>query len=350
MTDALEPATEKSMQEVANDVEAALYPQSEPEPEGEKVVVEDEAILPETDDTDSADDEGLEDELENIAEEEELSLADYLGIDDEKLSQDESGNWQFNAIIDGEEKQVLLKDLTKSYQIQGHVNNKSIALENERKEFKVEQTRLTGEMTERITGLDNMLGFLEQEVVSEYQGIDWDRLRTENPSEWTALRQEFAEKAQRLQEAKSLVGEESKRLTDENNLKQQNLFSEHLKSQNEKMLIANPTWTDEAVLMKDMGVLKTFVKDAYGFTDEDTQLVTDHRLIGLIQDAQKYRAGKSVAKTKREKVVPKFQKSRATQANKNQLAKARTVKARKAAIKKSGGSIDSIAQALIDRM
>ena len=352
MNDVIETATEKSMQDVANDIEAKLYPSSEGElnEAKEEEVVEDEAILPETNDTDSDDDEGSEDELENIAEEEELTLADYLGIDEDKLIQDDEGNWAFNAKIDGEEKQVSLKELTKSFQLQGHVNNKSIALENERKEFQEQQTNIAAELKQRVEGMDSMMNFMEQEIVSEFNGINWDQLRVDNPNEWAALRQEYSEKAQRLQEAKNLSGQEAQRLSQEANNAQQAVWQSHLQAERESMLIANPTWVDNDLLVKDMDVLKEFAKTTYGFEDKDSAFVTDHRLIGLIQDARKYREGTVAAASKKDKVVPKFQKSKTTQAKSSQLAKARGIKAKRAAVKTSGGSIDSVANLLIDRM
>ena len=347
----IETATDdSSMQDIAARVEQELYGSNEPEANEGEVVVEDEETLPEANDTDSDDDEGLKEELEDTTEEEELTLADYLGVDDEKLIQNEDGSWAFNAIIDGEEKQVSLKDLTKSYQIQGHVNNKSIALENERKEFQEQQNQVAAGLKERVEGMDSMMKFMEQEIVSEFNGIDWDQLKAQDPGQWAALRQEYSEKAQRLQEAKNLSGQEAQRLNQEAGNAQQAAWQSHLSSEREKMLVENPAWVDNEVLVKDMGVLKEFAKTTYGFEDQDASFVTDHRLIGLIQDARRYREGTAKAESKKDKVVPKFQKSKATQAKSNQLAKARGIKAKKAAVKKSGGSVESVANMLIDRM
>ena len=346
----IETATERSMQDISSDLEARLFGTGEEEPkeiEGE-VVVNDEETLPEADDTDSDDDDGSTD-LETIADEDDLSLAEYLGIPDDKLIVAEDGSLMYNAIVDGEEKPVALTELTKSFQLQGHVNNKSMALETERKEFQEQKLKVANELKERVQGMDSMANFLEQEVVKEYQSIDWDRLRVESPSEWAALRQEYAERAQKIQEVKSIASQESKRIADEGNLEQQRLMGEHLNLEREKMVMANPTWVDQAVLISDMSVLKDFVQSEYGFSDEDTKLVTDHRLIGLIQDAHKYRAGSKVAEGKKAKTVPKFQKSNAAKNRSGQLTKARGIKAKRAAVKKTGSTQD-VANLLVDRM
>lgn len=347
-----ETATEQSMQDITNSIEEKLFPSSNEEPdevEGE-VVLEDEATLPEGDDTDSDENEGSEDKLDDIAEEEELTLADYLGIDDEKLTQSEEGAWMFKAVIDGEEKDVPLSELAKSFQLQGHVNNKSISLEQERKEFQEQQLKVSDDLKQRTEGLETMAKVLEQEIISEYQGIDWDTLRSTDPVQWTALRQEFAERAQRVQHSQQLILEEAKRANDEAFKHQEAAMQQHVEAERSSMLEKNPTWNDGEVFKKDMGELRTFVQSTYGFSDDDTKLVTDHRLVQLIQDAHKYHNGTKQAAVKKEKVVPKFQKSGATKQKASQLAKARAVKARKHAVKKSGGSTDAVANLLIDRM
>ena len=53
---------------------------------------------------------------------------------------------------------------------------------------------------------------VEEQLVSEFNGIDWDRLRAENPSEWSAMRQEYAERAQKIQQIQSQVGSQQKEL------------------------------------------------------------------------------------------------------------------------------------------
>lgn len=346
-----EPATEQSAQDVESRIEAALFGGDEPEVIEGDVVVEGEATLPEADDTDPDSDDGSEDLEETMeATEEDLSLAEYLGIPDDRLVVGEDGSLMYNAIVDGEEKPVALTDLTKSYQLQGHVNNKSMALEAERKEFKEQQASIAAQLKERVEGMDTMTNFLETELMSEFNGINWDQLRMEAPSEWAALRQEYAEKAQKVMELKNISTQEKQRLMQEQQATNQAAMQEHLRVERERMIQANPTWVDTEVLASDMNVLKDFVKSTYGFNDEDTKLVTDHRLIGLIQDAHKFRAGTVSAESKKAKIVPKFQKSGASRKQQSHLVKARGIKAKRAAVKSSNGSIDSVAKLLEDRM
>ena len=144
-------ATDNSAQGISSRVEDALFGEdntAELNENHDDVASDDEEILPGDDDTDSEDDDGS-DGLEGELTEEELTLAGYLGIDEERLIVDEEGNISFNALVDGESKAVPLSELAKSFQLQGHVNNKSIALENERKEFE-EQRNTVAHSDEKL--------------------------------------------------------------------------------------------------------------------------------------------------------------------------------------------------------
>jgi len=345
-------ATVSTAQDVTSRIEQAIYsePESvEPEEKIEEVVSEDDLTdLPEDDDTDSIDDEGSED-LEAIAQEEDLSLADYLGVDEDKIKVSEDGTVSYLATVDGEAQEVSLKELAKSFQLQGHVNNKSIAIENDRKQFEEQRNVALGELKTRVEGLDALGKVLEQQLVQEYDSIDWDRLRAENPSEWSAMRQEFSERAQKVQQSQQLIIEEGQRAVTEEQGKIQTLHANHMQQEFQKMVEGNPTWTDEKVRDADLLDMRNFVSEAYGFTDQDLQAVTDHRLVKLIQDAKAFRQGSKSAESKKQKIVPKFQKPGASKDRSAQTAKARGVKAKRDAVRKTG-HINDVASLIEDRM
>ena len=344
-----ETATAPAAQDITSRIEQALYPQ-EPAAIDETKVSKGGEDLPEDNDLESEEDEGSTDELETIADDEELSLAAYLGVDDDRITISEDGQYLFNAIIDGETKQVPLKELTASFQLMGHVNNKSMALENERKEFAQVQAQVAAELTKRVEGATQLAMLAEKELVNEYESIDWQALRHQDPANWTALRQEYAERAQKIQQVKELVGQESQRLQQETAERFRMDAEKYFATQMKAMIEDNPTWADEKVRQEKVGEMKTFLKN-YGFTDEDAMGINDHRLVRLIKDAQAFKAGLKAAEEKRVdgKKLPKFQKPGSSKLQSASLAKARQVKAQKGQLKKTG-NVNDLAAALVDRM
>ena len=116
------------------------------------------------------------------------------------------------------------------------------------------------------------------------------------------------------------------------------------------MLDDNPTWADDVVREADQAELKTFLTSTYGFSSEDMASVSDHRLMRVLQDAKKYREGAKAVLNKKQKRVPKFRKPGASQKQTAALAKARSVKANRAAVSKGGGKTSDIANLILDRM
>jgi hypothetical protein len=347
-------ATAQSAQDVTSRIEQALYPETaqkaEPVVADDEEVVEDADELPDTDDSKSEEDEGSEDEPGDEFTDEELSLAAYLGVDEDRLIVGEDGQVMLNAIIDGETKAVPLKELAASYQLQGHVNNKSMALENERKEFEATRTNVVQGLQQRVEGVTKLASAIEDELIGDYKRIDWDALRASDPSEWSALRQEYAERARKIEEVKNLAIEESKRIQTEIQQKQMEAMQNHIAEQRAKMIEKNPEWADVNKRKEALVQIKSFLSSTYGYSESDAENISDARLVELVKDAMAYRQGKKAVETKKVKVVPKFQKPGASRIKSAQLAKARDIKAKKAAVRKSGGSIDSVANALLDRM
>lgn len=349
----IETATgEKPMQDIATILEARLFGSKEIEPEddADDEVSNDEETLPEDDDPDSEDDEGS-DELVDADEDDDegQTLAAYLGVPEERIKHGKDGKVTLEAVIDGKKKDVILKDLVSSYQLQGHVNNKSISLENERKQFSEQQKSVATELLQRADKLEAMSKILEKQLVQEYHSIDWDRLRRENPSEWSAMRQEYAEQAQKIQVAQEEILAEKQNLSNESVRKQQEAMSAYAKEQMDKVIADNPSWADESVRRGDLANIRSFLVDTYGFSTDDMLQVTDYRLINIIKDAQKFKNGYKKVEEKKQKVVPKFKKPGVTKANAEQLGKAREIKDKRAKVKMSGKTAD-VASLILSRM
>ncbi len=341
-------ATEKSMQEVTDSIEAKLFGTSAGEPiaTDDDEVTDDANELPDSDDSDSEESDGSEEVVDD--QDYEKSLADYLGVDEDRIIVNDDGVF-LNAIIDGETKQVPLKELAMSYQLQGHVNNKSMALENERKEFEASRNEMLQIFQQKIEGLSGLSKVIERELVAEYDRIDWDRLRVENPAEWTALRTEYAQKAQEIQRVQQLIHEENLRVQAERAQIQEQMMQQHIYNEYQKVIAMNPEWADQTKLAEAQVGMRDFLKSTYAFTDDDMKHVTDHRLIKLILDAKAYREGIKGVDEKREKQVPKFSKPGLAKGNAQSLEKARSVKAKRAAVKKTG-HVNDVANLLLDRM
>lgn len=274
----------------------------------------------ESDDSDGAEqseDDG-EAEAEASAEGESESAGDgdvtwenVLGVSEEKLSFDEDGNVKgVNIKVNGEASVIPVNDLIAGYQQNKAITIKGQTLAEERKDFEKQREEVAQAYQSKLQDVTAIGEHLEQRLVSEFESVDWNKLRAENPAEYAAARQDYAGRAQELKQIRQAVMVANQEALQEAENVQKQELTQYVSKQYEKMVENNPSWSDEKVFTKDMGALREFCSTEYGFTDTDFALARDARLIELIKDARNYHEGVKLAKEKiGKKQVPKFQKS-----------------------------------------
>ena len=270
------------------------------------------------DDSDVSDENDAEDDTEEDEETTLEAVADddvtwetTLGVTDGDLSFDEEGNLVgFNTKVNGESETIDAKTLLAGYQTNKAITQKSQALGEERKAFEGQKKQTEQVYASKLESVDALSQYFEKQLISEYDGVDWDRLRNENPAEYAAAKSDFSEKAGELERIKNAISADKEALNKTQSDNQNASNQEYFKSQFDLMISNNPEWKDDSVRKVAKAAYQTFVTDKYGFTDQEFDTVFDARLIELIKDAKKYHEGKAVAAKKMTKPVPKFQKSR----------------------------------------
>jgi hypothetical protein len=356
----IETATNKT-QDITSRIEAALdgeHQVDESDAHDDQVVPDDANELPEGDDTYDQEEEGSEDKADDEDESDESddsdkTLADYLGVEDDRIIVNDKGEVHFKAIIDGESKSVPLSELAKSYQLQGHVNNQSIALANERKSFETGSNLVKQELVEQLQANQQMAQLIESELIGEFNGINWDELRSEDPTKWSLMRQDFADKAHKIQTLKSKLDESGRSMYEQQQKISSDAQSQYINEQRAKMIEENPTWGDPEVFKTEMTGIRDFLNSNYGFTSNELDQVSDYRLIKLSKDIKELSMQKKASSTvvkKKVAKIPKFQKPGSGKNSAHSTSKARAVKAKRSAVTKSGGDVASVANFILDRM
>ena len=241
--------------------------------------------------------------------EEELTWSKALGVDDQQLALDEEGNLKgINVKVDGESSTVNLKELIAGYQLNRHVTQKSQALAEEKREFEQVRTGASKALFEKLQQADQLVEHLTTGLMSEFEAIDWQRLRTENPGEYAARVTEFQNRKARLDQIKGAITEEGGQLTEQQMAERQEQYKAYLQTQYEKVVSNNPQWADAEKLRSDMITMGNFAGSTYGITSKEFSMLNDARHIEILKDAMAYRMGKTVAEKKIQN-VPKVQKA-----------------------------------------
>lgn len=262
----------------------------------------------EADTDDSADDyeeivEELEEETEEVHEELEEEL--FYEIDGEEVSLEQLKEWKNNGLM------------------QSDYTRKTQALADERKTLEAMKAKIQemeSAYNDKISEIDALIG-------NEEAAIDWDELAEHDPSEYLRKQREIQAKKSKAKDAAQL---------------KQQRKQERLTSESQKLLDANPTWSDPEVQKKEYGLAMKGL-NAHGFKDEDLLKddLINHQLYIMANKAAKYdelQANKATAK-KRVAKAPKTVRAVKGKA-KGRPTEMEDAKAR---LKKSGSKQDALA-------
>lgn len=220
---------------------------------------------------------------ENQEEVDYADLDDYLtktGIEPESFR-----SLPVKVKIDGEEKLVPLSDVLKSYQLEGHVNNKSIELSNERRVFDEERQAVRQLAAQQLQRNEALSQAAQQILNQDFQAVDWQTLRATDPAEYSAKLADFQMRQARVNELAQQIAQQRNEASQQD---QQNLGARVAEERN-RMLEARPQWRDEGTFAKDREQMVKYAKTV-GYTDAELNQVLDHRALLVLDAAARYAA------------------------------------------------------------
>lgn len=123
-------------------------------------------------------------EHEAIADEVEDSESDTAETEDsEEEAGDEPG--EFEVVIDGRAEKVTKAELVKGYQRQADYTRKTQALAEDRKAIESDRAMVS----ETLATLNAIGGDVEKLIMGDVSNIDWDDLRSNDPSEYLRMKE-----------------------------------------------------------------------------------------------------------------------------------------------------------------
>jgi len=271
----------------------------------------------ESDVSDDSENESKDDGDEEESDEEETSEGESdetwssaLGVDDSKIEIDEDGNFSGVKVkVDGEESTVNMETLIAGFQNNRNNTNKSKSLSEDRVKFESEKDVSSAEYEKRLGDVSKLTEYLGNTLNKEFNSINWDQLRVENPAEYAASMQDFNTRQTEINNVYSAIEEEQQKQQYEFTSKNQQMADDNMRTQVGKMIENNPEWSDRTKLKAAFDTMREFTTGTYGFTDDEFGSIADARLVEIIKDAQSFREGVKKVKLKTGKKIPKFQKS-----------------------------------------
>lgn len=317
----LAPEPEQKPQPVASGQEPAKPVQAKAEPPEEVEAEPDEVEAP-------AEEEEAEPlNLSNIAE-----LAEATGLELDKIM-----DLDIPTKIDGKEGKTRLRDLIKSFQLEGHLNQKLMAHADEKKAFETERQTFQQQTQHKTQQMDAALQVATRLLDAEFGQINWQELQASDRLEFNQKVVEYQQRQQALSYLADQIGNERKQSEAQAAQQQQAYLADQMKLMESKL----PEWADAAKRQKDIADMATVLNDAYGVTEEELRSVADHRQILIARDAWKWQQLQKAkpAIVNKVKTAPRLLKPGTTQSRTEQGNLA--AKSERAKLQKTGSVRDA---------
>jgi hypothetical protein len=296
----------------------------------------------------SNEDQGAEDDGQGTEDEGEYELpesldrfAEDIGVDASKLF-----TLKVKTKIDGTEGEATLADLIKSYQLEGHLNKKSMAFSEQQKAYEAQVSQQKHAIEQELHVLNNYTQFVENEMYEEFKAIDWDTLYTYNPADYAAKRLQFQDRQNNIQNYRRAINHKQNEELQKQQTELQHKIAKTIENEQQKLLARIPEWSNSEKASAERQNLRSYLQK-FGYDAEDLDSVLDHRYVVLARKAMLYDklAQSKDDLTKKVKVLPKYMKQSGSKSKADGKQAVQQTKLRQ--LKKSG-SVKDAASLLFD--
>ena len=256
----------------------------------------------------------------------------------------EEGELLVKTKIDGEEGQAKFTDLLKSYQLEGHLNKQSTELAETQKALQSKLAEADEQLAQKVQQLEDLSQIAYNELLSEYNSIDWKDLEENEPDVYAAKMIKFQNRQTQIGNLyqKALDQREQLSATDST------VSQERIAEESAKLLKAYPSWSDQNVLQKEWSEIGKYAV-SQGLNPDTYKNTIDSSLIVMMDKARQFDAlqKESPKVTNRVRKAPKIAKPGST-ASKVPSAKAKQDKL-KQQLKRDGGG-KALHELLLERV
>lgn len=211
--------------------------------------------------------------------------------------------------INGEEGKVKLADLKKSYQITEAAEKR---LEESKAKIKADNQLMAdrrAQLESQYSIAASLIDHAEKMLDKDAGAIDWNRLREQDPAEWSAKKAEIAERRSQIQDMKNAAVAQYQSTQQQGLKEQEEQYKAYLQEQQTMLISRIPEWKDAKAAENDKQAVAKYLMDQ-GFTKDDVSNASDHRMIVIARKAMLFDKGQNKAEVIQKKVaaIPKVLK------------------------------------------
>lgn len=258
-------------------LERYLSAQDAPEPPQQTQSAQDESVESAESDVEPKDDGVEQDAGPQITT---TDLAKILGVDESVLDLDEDGTVKLKTKVDGKDGAAKLAEMLKSYQLEGHVNKKSMELAEREKAMQARAQEVEQQFTQRLQYAEGLANVAAQDLLREFQSINWQALEQQDAGQAALLRQKFQERQAQLRGVFHNIEQNKSQMQQKFMVETQ----EQLQKEAARLPELIPEWKDEATAKKERSEIREWAINA-GFQPQDVDNITRADLVAVLRKA-----------------------------------------------------------------
>ena len=301
VTQAFEKAQPGSAQEAANNILNMWNSEEQPADEETEATVDEEVVEEIQEDEVETEEDSVEEETTEEVEETEETVDEV-----EEEVEEEVEPETYKVKVNGEEFEVDIDELKAGYQRQSDYTRKSQELAEQRKQTEaINEERIRLEQERQMYA--NALQMLEQDQqakLKEYESIDWNTLKEDDPYQYMLKKDEYNDVKAKMDNAR----QQQTLIQQQQQEQAMRARADFVQEQYSKLIEQLPEWADKNSTVKDD--IRKFAIDS-GYAPEEVDQLADHRSVLILKKAMEFDklTSKVAPKKKAVKKVPKVQKS-----------------------------------------
>ncbi|MHB1798553.1 MAG: hypothetical protein ACYCUI_09655 [Vulcanimicrobiaceae bacterium] len=191
-------------------------------------------------------------------------------------------NLKYKLKIDGEEKDVSLRDLVKINQLEGHVNKRSIEVAEQRKAFEQERAQWQQAYQERVGLADATLNSQQSQLQQQMQALEQSGLAQQDPSQYLLIKDQIVSAYQQAAAQRQGLMQQFQQT--------QHQLQQTLEQQASQVIrTTHPELADPASYSNALSEMQAYLKDS-GVTEQNMRAIQlDPVVFSIVRDAQRYR-------------------------------------------------------------
>jgi len=216
---------------------------------------------------------------------------------------------QISGKVNGEDVNYSISDLRAVAQ-KFDAADSYLANSKEKAKASIEDHTAKSEYLNRQYGVvSGMIDQLESALMADQKDVDWVRLKEEDAGAYAAARQDYNDRLQGINGIKQQAGQEYENWKTEQEGNTTRDMAATMEEESVKLYDKIPEWSDPDVGTKERTAVAGYLQ-AEGYTLNELQTSTDHRLIVMARKAMLYDAKPTTAEAAKKLVkrIPKILK------------------------------------------